>query len=197
MKEGVFLSAPALERTRSAFAEVARSLADSGFKQSKLGSELVDKVGLRDDSGFDDYYLCLYISHLANIGSLHIEPNAKPGLSKLLALKALLDINLPEYKPGMTFDQTLLDEYLVADILLFTKAVKQIIPYATYVEGIGLGCVWLEFGVYGDRKGFTPGRDLPFLSKKVAEASSAETEHPAWRDAKMRFRVAAVELNPV
>lgn len=158
---------------------------------------------LQEDASYDDYYLHFYLLHLAQMPSVRISSSAGKGLSKLFDLSALLrfkndeydQFRLPVLSEKLTFEKSLINEFIVADVLYFASSVKELIPYPVGLEQLGLGCISLEFGIYG--LGEVPkDSSLPFLSKHDIEADIEHTKSERWRQVKQRFCVEQMQLIP-
>ncbi len=185
IRDGLFVTRRGMERVESAFKLAAEGVLDPGSSRQLL----------HYDASFDDYYLGIYILNLTPQHEIELKPLVKPGLARLRSLRAMLQVDFPTFKPGMSFQDSILDETVVADLIQFMQRVRTLVPYPTSMEAFGLGCVWMAFGIYGKGAGKSRERDLPALEKKDDEADPEHTAHPAWRQLKLRFPVSAFELN--
>jgi hypothetical protein len=104
-------------------------------------------------------------------------------------LKVLMDARLPKKSSDAEFAKTLIDEFVVSDLQQFRRSIEYLMPYSTRVESFSLGCIWVEFGMYG----------RPQLKSETARSllrkDDVEGLSKPWAQLKTRFHVESLELN--
>lgn len=160
--------------------------------------DLVVQAFVNDAATFDDFYTAFYGVKLAGHDCFKVDRARQAQGERVASLRALLNIDLQKFNPRLTFDESLINEYDIADLMNFIGALREMIPYSVVVETLGLGCIWMEYGIYGNRP--RRGR-LPFLDKAEIEAvlNDEQRSEPSfstasnWDNLKQRFH-AQLEL---
>ena len=183
---GLFLSAEGLARVRTAY-EALRGRGDSKVlltAQAILGAEAW--------RSFDDLYLAIYVGRLHTWkAATFIQPQlAKAGLKLARRLYVLLDIDVPTFVHSGSFEETLLSEFVVADLMQLRAAIQFMVPYPVRLERFSVGCIELEFGVWGPHDA-DPSDELPGLEESELRDLST------WQDLSRRFNVVEhIQLRP-
>lgn len=191
-REGLFLSAVGLERVHAAY-EAMRGRGKVDILNSAPAALWGDRW-----SAFDDLYLALYVGRTQEC---HAPAGDHPSnwfdfdLEMACRLFVVLDVDFPSFDPKATFEQTLLNEYAVVDLMHFRAAVQRLLPYPIRLQRFRLGCVELEFGVWGPARRseniFKPP-ELPGLDP------AALRNKASWQSISRRFKVVDhIELRPV
>ena len=192
---GIFLSPAGLKRVRSLFNEYLishervrevrseRWFKNAGFPDMSIGEQAT----------FDDWYVGLYLLRLSGLDHIDVKSEGvSSDLREMFRLRTMHRFALGDNEALTEFRDTLIDEHLVADVMLFSNAIRHLVPYEVHMRSIETGCLWFEFGVYGSPKKSV--QELPFLKKSDIEASADDTTHPGWAALKRRFKIEASEL---
>jgi len=146
-------------------------------------------------TAFDDVYLAIYCSRLA---ALKAPVEGGPKLERLdltlaCRLYVLLDMDIPHFSQNALFEETLISEYAVMDLMYFRGALQNLVPYPLRLERFALGCVEMEFGVYAPRSSGAEIRPFELIGLNPASLQSSN----AWVDLYKRFKVVQhIEMRP-
>lgn len=184
MNKGYYLSAEAFSEAQRLFATVR-----DNPKLARQEAERILNVSKSDWSSFDELYLALYCMALTgkHHASRHENDGPSEGLRKRMSLRLLIDRDLPNVTRESTFEETLVDEFLVADLINLRARIEELVPYQTTLSEFGTGCIFLEFNIYASDEG--PKGPLPEMTRSFIESS------PAWNSVRDRFSISELELN--
>jgi hypothetical protein len=152
--------------------------------------DLVATAFRTSDASFDDFYTALYGVKVAGRAKFNVDRSSLVQGERLASLRALLSIDLKKFNNKDSFTASLINEYDVADLRMFAIELRELIPYNTFIETVGLGCIWMEYGIYGNR---SKSGKIPFLDKSAIEApldqwaAAADRDFGSWGDLKGRF----------
>jgi hypothetical protein len=180
---------------------VARGLYDLAMKGDNLNLVPLVRDKIRhamsdEDSTFDDFYAAIYGLKLSNHREhFNVGKDGAPNSYRVAELKAMLGLEFHDFDRKASFDQSLINEYMVADVMSFNFALRDLLPYEVAIQKVGTGCLWLEYSIYGF--GTEKARpDLPQLSKRDVEwnkSGDVPASAQAWFALKERFH-AEIEL---
>jgi hypothetical protein len=181
------LSEEGYSRVESAYQHFRKIWLDrSAAKGSQLGGfagEYAAGMFDADWKSFDDIYLGLYALNLAGVEEHGEAATREHRGHPILLFRAILDLDFPKIDRKSDFYDTLISEFVVADVIKFRQAISRLIPYPTILQSASVGCVSLDFAVLAEETGQRDDIEegLPSLSKKIIE------EDHAWMTLARRF----------
>ncbi|MCP5433057.1 MAG: hypothetical protein H6923_07275 [Alphaproteobacteria bacterium] len=182
---GLFLSAEGLSRSRQAYERIALGAGREDV------APYIDALLERQWSSFDDLYVSMYALNL--LGRHDVRRRVTPARANQVlryTLKAIMGVELPQTSKDAPFEDTLLDELDVVEVAKFRASVERLIPYPMEVVAFGLGCVWIEMGVYLSSSASRDPEHVP------AMLGTRDLSSRAWDHVKRRFG-SEIELIPV
>ena len=183
---GLFLSVNGLKQVRAAY-DALRGRGDA-----KVLAAAQATFGADAWRSFDDLYLALYVGrlHVWKARSFTHPWLAKAGLKLVRRLYVLLDIDVPAFAQDSDFEETLLSEFVVADLMHLRAAIQTLVPYPVRLERFSVGCIEMEFGVWGPSDA-DPSHELPGLEEGELR------DMPTWQELSRRFNVVEhIQLRP-
>lgn len=184
MNEGFFLSPEALEEAKELFAERFRSTKKDAARIYKRDLSSIDWTS------FDELYLALYEFNLYGRRSRKLKQKKRPDtFAHRMSLRLLIDKDFPNIEDGQKFEQTLIDEFLISDLMKLRGRIEEIISYPVELREFGVGCIFLEFNIFG--KPNKTKKSLPSLDEDHIKSSRV------WNSLKSRFEISELELNSI
>jgi hypothetical protein len=188
MNGGIFISPELPSRLKDIF-EMRSRLPDSGIE--RFTAPL-----LQPKANFDDFYVALYVLSLVGRGKVATTNSPsdffKDALHRpVLEFEVFSDIPLDYAKPDATFDDTLFDEFDVADAYNLRDAIQTTIPLENSISQAALGCLYLKFTVLADPHAIPNGEEPLSFNRSILESSSA------WRKIMERYKIKAYHTLPL
>lgn len=210
-RRGLFLSNDGFSRVVDAFNAFSEGNTNALTQILYQAKKAIWRDNFED---FNDVYLATYVMNLLNEKTLaRVDQNVglyrdAPSDYTRYSLRVLMDIDAPALKEKPAFTETLVDEWSLIKVYDCVQTIRSMLPYTVNIEGYGLGCIWVECGIYADTSLFEPTESLPFLEKQEIESSLSSEGNLAdgdfsplppgagpWANLKNRFPICALELS--
>lgn len=166
---------------------------DDFCKYSDALKDFSHKLWLPHWSDFDSVYCSMYMINCTTRRSA-LRQNAHSVLDgqKLFAhIDILLDIEFQKVTPLDNFEDTLLDETKIANIMKIKHHLDAIVDYPLSLRAINFGCLFLSFDVWVSDNFKGKFQDLPGLSTAQIEGGND------WRAFRSTFPVAEINFRAV
>ncbi len=175
---GLSLTTEGMDKAREAYRRYQESANDRDLRPR------IDQYTARllgdDWSNFDDIYVGFYALNLLTRRKISEEASENESGRVAPVVNVELDVAFPLVSRRTGFEQTLLDEFLVSDVIVAKQRIAQLIPYRTRLQSFSFGCVRMQFAILGfHSQGVTTG--------PLGLNSSRLRDSPAWSAVRKRF----------
>lgn len=170
MDSGILITSDGVAAIKNIFSEMS----DLNALNRVIYSRKMRGALFSENTDFDSFYSSLYAMQIGGVRYLESEEDncLEHELKPILKLEILTDLSIARKSDSGEFRKSLIDEFLVADILNMRNSIADLIPLPTKLSAFETGCIFMRFNIYANINKKLEKAEAPGLSEEIINNSS-------------------------